>query len=84
MEIIDELEVYRRGPYGGAIGVLDHRGNLDTCIGIRMAQLKDGVATVQAGMGVVADSDPQKEADESRHKAKGVLQAIKAAEEGEI
>lgn len=84
MEIIDELEPYRRGPYGGAICFFDHQGDLESCIGIRMAVIQDGVATIQAGMGVVYDSDPQKEADESRHKARGILEAIRAAEEGKI
>ncbi len=84
MEIIDELEPYRRGPYGGTICFFDHKGDLESCIGIRMAVIQNGVATIQAGMGVVYDSDPQKEADESRHKARGVLEAIRAAEAGEI
>lgn len=84
MEIIDELEPYRRGPYGGAICFFDHLGDLESCIGIRMAVIQNQVATIQAGMGVVYDSDPQKEADESRHKARGILEAIRAAEAGEI
>lgn len=84
MEIIDELEPYRRGPYGGAICFFDHLGDLESCIGIRMAIIQNQIATIQAGMGVVYDSDPQKEADESRHKARGILEAIRAAEAGEI
>lgn len=84
MEIIDELEPFRRGPYGGAICFLDFQGDLESCIGIRMATIQKGVATIQAGMGVVYDSVPQKEADESRDKARGILEAIRAAEEGEI
>ena len=84
MEIIDELEPYRRGPYGGAVCLFDHQGDLESCICIRMAVIQDNVATIQTGMGVVYDSDPQKEADESRHKARGVLEAIRTAEAGEI
>jgi len=84
MEIIDELEPYRRGPYGGAVCFFDHQGDLESCIGIRMAVIQNQVATIQAGMGVVYDSDPQKEADESRHKARGILEAIRAAEAGEV
>lgn len=84
MEIIDELELYRRGPYGGAVCFFDYKGDLESCIGIRMAVVQENIATIQTGMGVVYDSDAQKEADESRHKAKGVLEAIRAAEAGEI
>jgi len=82
MEIIDEVESIRRGPYGGAICFLDHQGNLESCIGIRMATIKGGKAVVQTGVGIVMDSDPEKEIEESRHKARGVLTAIQAAEEG--
>lgn len=82
MEIIDELETSRRGLYGGAICHIDNQGNLDSCIAIRMAVLKDGVATVQAGAGIVYDSDPQTEAEETRHKVKAVLEAIQLAEGG--
>lgn len=81
MEIIDELESSRRGIYGGAICAIDAEGNLDSCIAIRTAVVKDGVASVQAGGGVVFDSDPQKEADETRHKARSILEGIKLAEE---
>lgn len=84
MEIIDELESFRRGPYGGAICFIDHEGNLESCIGIRMATIKDGKAICQAGMGIVIDSDPEMELAESRHKARGVLSSIQAAEEGAI
>ncbi|MCB1106560.1 MAG: anthranilate synthase component I family protein [Chlamydiia bacterium] len=84
MEIIDELEPRRRGPYGGAICFFDHQGNLESCIGIRMATVKDGKAVVQAGMGIVIDSDPDKELEESRQKALGVLSALQAAEEGRL
>jgi anthranilate synthase component 1 len=82
MEIIDLLETSRRGLYGGAICAIDNRGNLDSCIAIRMVVLQEGVATVRAGCGVVFDSDPQKEADETRHKAKAALEAIRLAEGG--
>ena len=80
MEIIDELETSRRGLYGGAICRIDHKGNLDSCIAIRMAVLKDNIATVRTGAGIVFDSDPQSEANETRQKAKGILEAIKYAE----
>ena len=62
-------ETSRRGAYGGAICAIDAVGNLDSCISIRMAHIRDGVASVRAGAGIVFDSDPQKEADETRHKA---------------
>jgi len=80
MELIDELEPVRRGPYAGAIGYLDLAGNLDTCITIRTVVLHDGVAHVQAGAGIVADSVPQREEQETRDKASAVLAAIRAAE----
>jgi anthranilate synthase component 1 len=76
MEIIDELEQSSRGLYGGVVCGIDADGNLDSCIAIRMAQVKDGVATVRAGAGVVYDSDPQKEADETQHKARAILEGI--------
>ena len=80
MEIIDELEPTRRGPYAGAVGYVDLAGNLDTCITIRTVVLKDGKAYVQAGAGIVADSDPRAEEAETRAKAGAVLAAIQAAE----
>ena len=79
MEIIEELEPTRRGLYGGAIGYLDFRGNIDTCIAIRTALIKDGRAYVQAGAGVVADSDAAAENQECLNKAAAVLGAINAA-----
>ncbi|MSO28145.1 MAG: anthranilate synthase component I [Candidatus Planktophila sp.] len=79
MEIIEELEPTRRGLYGGAIGYLDFTGNIDTCIAIRTALIYDGVAYVQAGAGVVADSDPESENQECLSKAAAVLGAISAA-----
>jgi anthranilate synthase component 1 len=83
MQIIDELEPTRRGPYGGAIGYFSFNGNLDTCITLRTIIVKDGVAYVQAGAGVVADSDPGAEYDETRNKARAALKAIALAH-GEI
>lgn len=80
MEIIDALETSKRGLYGGAICRLDDKGNLDSCIAIRMAVLKDGTATVRAGAGVVYDSNPAAEANETRQKASGILDAISIAE----
>lgn len=82
MEIIDELETSRRGVYGGSIVTIDNEGQMDSCITIRTAFVKNGIASVRAGAGVVLDSDPQKEADETRHKARAVLEAITLAEQG--
>lgn len=82
MEIIDELETSKRGLYGGAICIIDNQNNLDACIAIRMAILKDQVAYVRAGAGIVFDSDPKCETKETRHKAKAVLEAIDLAEGG--
>jgi anthranilate synthase component 1 len=79
MEIIDDLEPHRRGLYGGAICYMDFRGNLDSCIAIRTMVLKDGIAYVQAGGGIVADSDPQAEFDETQHKAKALMRAVELA-----
>jgi anthranilate synthase component 1 len=80
MQIIDELEPTRRGLYGGCVGYLDFAGNCDTAIAIRTALLRGGVAYVQAGAGIVADSDPQAEDAECRNKAMAVLRAIAAAD----
>lgn len=77
--LIRELEGERRGFYGGAVGVLDAAGNLDTAITIRAATVINGIARVQAGAGVVLDSDPRAEADETRSKARAVLAAIAGA-----
>lgn len=79
MEIIEELEPTRRGLYGGAIGYFDFTGNIDTCIAIRTALIKNGTAYVQAGAGVVADSDPDSENQETINKAAAVLNAIHIA-----
>ena len=80
MEIIDELEPTRRGVYGGIVGYFGFGGDMDTAITIRTALLRDGVAYVQAGGGIVADSDPAAEEQETRNKAAAVLAAIAAAE----
>ena len=80
MQIIDELEPTRRGPYGGAIGYFSFSGNTDTCITLRTIVVKDNVAYVQAGGGIVADSDPKAEDEETRNKAKAALRAIALAE----
>lgn len=80
MEIIDRVEQTRRGVYGGAVGYLDLGGNADTAIAIRTALIKDQVAYVQAGAGVVADSDPAAEDTETINKAAAVVRAIRAAD----
>lgn len=69
----------RRGSYGGAVGYLTGEGDLDTCIVIRSAYVENGIANVQAGAGIVYDSDPQAEADETRSKAQAVISAIQTA-----
>jgi len=81
MQIIDELETVRRGPYAGAIGYLSYGGDLDTCICIRTVIVKDGVAYVQAGAGIVADSEPAKEFEETQNKAAALLRAVESAHE---
>jgi anthranilate synthase component I len=84
MQIIDELEPTKRGPYGGAVGYLSYTGELDTCICIRSALVKDGRVHVQAGAGIVADSDPDYELRETDAKAGSVLAAIRlACEQGD-
>lgn len=80
-ELLRQYEPARRGPYGGAVGYLCGNGDLDTAIVIRSALVRNGVARVQAGAGVVADSDPLAEADETRRKAQAVLRALGAEEE---
>ncbi|MBB4892910.1 anthranilate synthase component 1 [Streptomyces olivoverticillatus] len=79
MQIIEELEPARRGLYGGCVGYLDFAGDSDTAIAIRTAVLREGTAYVQAGAGVVADSDPAAEDAECRNKAAAVLRAVHAA-----
>jgi anthranilate synthase component 1 len=80
MEIIDELEPTKRGPYGGAVGYFDFSGNMDTCIAIRTIILDGQTAYVQAGGGVVADSVPEREYQETLNKAMALLRAIQVAE----
>ncbi len=82
MEIIDELEPTQRGPYAGAVGYFGFSGNMDTCITIRTLVIKDGVAYIQAGGGVVADSDPAAEYQETVNKAKAMMRAVDMAEKG--
>jgi anthranilate synthase component 1 len=80
MEIIDELEPHRRGPYGGAVGYIDFSGNMDTCIALRTLVLKGQTCYLQAGAGIVADSVPVNEFEETMNKARGLLRAIEMAE----
>jgi len=81
MEIIDALEPHRRGPYGGAVGYLDFSGHLDTCIALRTIVLFGQTAYLQAGAGIVHDSVPSEEYQETMNKAKGLMQAIEIAEQ---
>ncbi len=80
MEILDELEPVKRGPYGGAVGYVDFRGNLDTCIAIRTLIFNGPEVIVQAGAGIVADSAPEREFEETLNKARGLFRAIQVAE----
>ncbi len=82
MEIIDELEPVKRGLYAGAVGYLGFGGDMDLAIAIRTAVVKDGTLHVQAGAGIVADSDPESEWQETRNKARAVLRAAELAEQG--
>ncbi|HPQ42696.1 MAG TPA: anthranilate synthase component I [Syntrophales bacterium] len=79
MEIIDELEPTRRGPYGGAVGYFSYTGNMDLCITIRTMTVKDDTIFVQVGAGIVADSDPDAEYQETVNKGEGMMQAIRLA-----
>ena len=81
MEIIDEFEPNRRGPYAGAVGYLDFNGNMDTCIALRTIVVAEGIAYVQAGAGIVAESIPEKEYEETLNKAKGLLKAIEITQD---
>jgi anthranilate synthase component 1 len=81
MEIIEEMEPTRRGPYAGAVGYLDFSGNLDSCITIRTLVIRGGRAWVQSGCGVVADSVPEREFEETVSKARALLRAVELAEE---
>ncbi len=80
MEIIDELEPHRRGPYAGAVGYVDFNGNMDTCIALRTIVVQGDKAYVQAGAGIVADSVPSQEYEETLNKARGLLKAIEITE----
>jgi len=82
MEIIDELETVRRGPYGGCAGYIDYSGNMDMAITIRTMVVNNGTITLQSGAGVVADSIPELEFEETINKARAVLEAIDMAREG--
>ncbi len=82
MEIIDELEPSRRGPYAGAVGYVDFGGNMDTCIALRTMVVTGGKVYLQVGAGIVADSVPAREYDETINKAKALLRAIEVAEAG--
>lgn len=79
MEIINELEPERRGPYGGAVGYIGFGGNMDLAITIRTLQIRDGVMSVQAGAGIVFDSDPESEYEETRMKSRAVARALETA-----
>jgi anthranilate synthase component I len=80
MEIIAEQEVDKRGPYSGAVGYIDFAGGMDTCIALRTLVYKDGIASLQAGGGIVADSTPEGEYAESYHKMGALIRAIELAE----
>jgi anthranilate synthase component 1 len=80
MQIIDEIEPHRRGPYAGAVGYIDFAGNMGTCIALRTVVVHDDKAYIQAGAGIVADSVPENEWNETLNKARGLLRAIELAE----
>lgn len=82
MEIIEELEPVRRGPYAGAVGYFSFSKNMDTCITIRSVLIKEGKAYIQAGAGIVADSEPEREFEETLNKAQAIFKSIERAEEG--
>ena len=82
MEIIEELEGVRRGPYAGAVGYIGYDGNMDTCIAIRTIVMQGDVCHVQAGAGIVADSDPTYEYNETHNKARALAVAVERAEKG--
>jgi anthranilate synthase component 1 len=82
MEIIDELEPVKRGVYGGAVGYLSWNGNMDTAIAIRTAVIKDKTLHIQAGAGIVADSVPQNEWDETMNKGRAIFRAVAMVEQG--
>ena len=80
MQIIDELEPHRRGPYAGAVGYIDYSGNMDTCIALRTLVVQGNKAYIQAGAGIVADSVPASEYQETLNKAQGLLKAIEVTQ----
>jgi len=82
MEIIDELETVRRGFFGGCVGYIDYSGNMDTAIAIRTLLVKDGEIFLRAGAGIVADSDPELEYQETVNKGRALIEAIDMAREG--
>ena len=82
MEIIDELETLRRGPYGGCVGYIDYSGNMDTAIAIRTLLVKDGQIFLRSGAGIVADSNPEAEYEETVNKARALIEAIDLSREG--
>src|SRR5271156_2951813 len=82
MQIIEELEPARRGVYGGSVLYADFAGNLDSCIAIRTLLMKGKKAHLQAGAGIVADSDPQREFEETENKSRAVLRAVEMARSG--
>ena len=82
MEIIDELEPTRRGPYGGAVGYFSYSGNMDLCITIRTMLVKNEKIFIQVGAGIVADSNPDREYQETLNKVEGMMQAIRLATSG--
>jgi anthranilate synthase component 1 len=82
MQIIHDLEPVSRGLYAGAVGYLDFAGNLDFCIAIRTVIMSGGQASVQAGAGIVMDSNPTAEYEETRDKARALLQALDLAQRG--
>ncbi len=82
MEIIEETEPERRGAYGGAVGYFGFSGNMDACITIRTFVIKDGEIYIQAGAGIVADSDPDREFEETVNKVKALVRAVEAAKQG--
>ena len=79
MQIINELEGERRGPYGGTVAICSFNGDIDSCITIRTAVLKDGMAYFQSGAGIVADSIPEVEDEETRNKARAMMRALSLA-----
>jgi anthranilate synthase component 1 len=84
MQIIDEIEPHRRGPYAGAVGYIDFAGNMDTCIALRTIVIQNGMAYVQVGAGIVADSVPEREYEETLNKARGLLKAIEITQQRKL